>query len=122
MKSVYLAGPISGCSYEGCTDWREYAKRELSLSEISGTSPMRAKNYLSKEKSISDSYETVLSCSKGITTRDRYDVRTCDILLANLLDAKKVSIGTIGELFWADAFRKPIITIIENRAIPTTMR
>jgi hypothetical protein len=29
MKQVYLAGPITGQSFKGCTDWRNYAKVEL---------------------------------------------------------------------------------------------
>jgi NTP pyrophosphatase (non-canonical NTP hydrolase) len=27
--TVYLAGPISGCSYDGCTEWRTFAKERL---------------------------------------------------------------------------------------------
>ncbi len=44
--TVYLAGPISGCSYEGCTDWREQVIRDLAQAGIKGLSPMRAKEYL----------------------------------------------------------------------------
>lgn len=29
MKTVYLAGPITGLDYKGCNDWREYAKSKL---------------------------------------------------------------------------------------------
>lgn len=47
MKKVYLAGPISGQSYDGATSWREEAKEELSSwSDIIGYSPMRGKTYL----------------------------------------------------------------------------
>jgi nucleoside 2-deoxyribosyltransferase len=42
----------------------------------------------------------------------------CDIMLANLLGAKKVSIGTIGEFFWADAYRKPVIAVMEKEGNP----
>ena len=58
--------------------------------------------------------ENVISCQKGLTTRDRWDCMHCDLLLANLLGAKEVSKGTMIEYGWADAFRKPIITIIER--------
>ncbi len=44
--TVYLAGPIAGCSYAGCTDWREYAIGALLDAGIKGLSPMRAKEYL----------------------------------------------------------------------------
>ncbi len=37
-----------------------------------------------------------------------------DIVLANLLNAQDVSIGTMFEYAWADDFHKPIISIIEK--------
>jgi len=46
MKTVYLAGPIAGCSYAGCTEWRGEAIRHLDEFGIKGLSPMRAKEYL----------------------------------------------------------------------------
>lgn len=76
---------------------------------------MRAKEYLSLEKKISDFYDNALSCSKGITTRDRFDVASSDIILFNFLGAKKVSIGSIIEYGWADSAGKPIITIMEKK-------
>lgn len=118
MKKVYLAGPILNCSYKNCTNWREYAISKLSDWGIEGVSPMRHKLHLSREEVISDSYDDVLCCSRGITTRDRYDVMNCNIILANLLDSKNVSIGTVGEFFWADAFRKPIIAVMEKEGNP----
>lgn len=113
-KTVYLAGPITGLSYEGCTDWREYAIKSLQHAGITGLSPMRAKDYLQSENIVGDSYEnTVLSCSRGITTRDRWDTTRCDVVLANFLGAERVSIGTVMELAWADAARTPIIVVME---------
>ena len=35
MKSVYLAGPIAGLSYDESTDWRQEAIKYLSLIHIS---------------------------------------------------------------------------------------
>lgn len=76
---------------------------------------MRAKDYLAREKKITGSYEDkVMSCSRGIMTRDRFDTMRCDVLLVNLLGAKKISIGTIMEIAWADAKRTPIICVMEN--------
>ncbi len=44
--TVYLAGPIAGCSYAGATDWRDRAQDVLARDGIRGLSPMRAKEYL----------------------------------------------------------------------------
>ncbi len=79
---------------------------------------MRGKEYLSLEQNISDEYSTFLSSQKGITTRDRFDVTSCNIMLVNFLGAKKISIGTVIEYGWADVARKPIITVIEKEGNP----
>ena len=114
MKTVYLAGPITGCSYAGCTDWRTFAAKELLKSGILGLSPMRAKAFLSSEKQLKDTYNCPIACEKGITIRDRLDVCNCDLVLANFLKTDRVSIGAAIEFGWADAFRVPIIWIVEN--------
>ena len=113
-KRVYLAGPVIGLNYKDCTDWREYAKKELAKSDIIGVSPMRFKDYLKNRGVLLDADDTALESQKGITTRARNDVLNCHVFLANLLGAKRISIGTILEYGWADAYRKPIITIIEK--------
>ncbi len=87
---VYLAGPITGLTYDTATDWREMARGFLETYNITGISPMRAKEYLGAEKRIEGSYEdTALSSAKGITTRDRWDVSRSDVMLVNLLDTDK---------------------------------
>lgn len=114
MSLVYLAGPITGLSYEGAVDWRESAIAELAKAGICGLSPMRAKAYLSKELSIAADYPKLsLSCAKGITTRDRWDCQRADVVLVNLRDADRVSIGTVMELGWGDAYGVPIVLIME---------
>jgi nucleoside 2-deoxyribosyltransferase len=110
--TVYLAGPITGSTYAGATDWREGARRELAKGGIVGLSPMRGKDYLLADTSIKDSYAAhVLSAMPGITTRDRFDVMRCDIVLLNVADAERVSIGSCIEIGWADAYRKPLILV-----------
>jgi nucleoside 2-deoxyribosyltransferase len=117
---VYLAGPISNCSYNECTDWREYAVGNLRDSGIMGISPMRSKEYLANHNKIqvhckSDhKYSEMLSSPKAITTRDRWDCTRADAVLVNLIGSKTVSIGTVMEIAWADASRTPIIAIMED--------
>ena len=114
-KNVYLAGAIKGLNYKDSTDWREYAKQELAKDGIVGVSPMRAKEFLESAGVLEEQYNNhVLTCQIGIVARDRYDVKNCDLMLANLLGLEKVTIGTMIEYGWTDAFRKPIITVIEK--------
>lgn len=111
---AYLAGPITGLSYEGATDWRAYAKSKLDPS-IAGMSPLRGKSYLSQVKEIKDTYEDIaMSCAKGITARDFNDCRRADIVIANLKGADRVSIGTVIEIAWAKAFNVPCIAVIDD--------
>ena len=116
---VYLAGPIKGLSYDAATDWRTQAGRAFVEHGIEALSPMRHKAYLKNDPDIADAYPLPpLSSQRGITTRDRFDVLRCDVVLANLLGAETVSIGTMIELGWADAARKPIVLVMEEDGNP----
>lgn len=118
QPKVYLAGAITGLTYDQGQDWREYATVELAKKGIQAFSPLRAKQYLRKDGVIEDGqYDQVspLSSDKGIVTRDRWDIMSnCDMVLFNMLGLKRVSIGTCIEFGWADAFRKPGILVMEK--------
>jgi hypothetical protein len=112
--SVYLAGPITGLSYDGCTDWRDLVKSWFEP-EITCYSPMRSKSYLLNRTTIADQYdEYILSTQRGIYTRDMHDCRTRDLIFVNMLGAQKVSIGTVMEIAWGGAFNKPIVLVMEK--------
>jgi len=118
-KSVYLMGPILGVSYKKCNDWREYVKKELAKDNILGISPMRYKDLEDKTGLMGDiGGGNMMTTQRGIVTRDRYDSMHCNIGLANLLGAKKVSLGTMVEYGWLDMRRIPIITVMEKEGNP----
>lgn len=115
---AYLAGPITGLSFDGAVDWRE-SFISMMPTEIEGMSPLRGKTYLEGNESIAASYEgIVLSSARGITTRDYNDCKRCDILVANFLGADKVSIGTVMEIAWAKSFQTPVVVIMEELGNP----
>lgn len=116
MKTVYLAGPISGLDFSGAVDWRDRATADLARAGIKGLSPMRAKEYLRGVENLDPAGHgefSVLSSPKGITTRDRFDTTRCDVVLVNFLGAQKPSLGTVMELAWADLARTPIVAVME---------
>jgi nucleoside 2-deoxyribosyltransferase len=118
IKSVYLAGPITGCSYNEATDWRRYVANKLRPG-VDCLSPLRGKEYLSQEGEIKGSYEdTVLSSAKAIMSRDRFDVMRADAVFINFLGAKKASIGTVMEIAWANYMHKPIVVAMEKSGNP----
>ena len=110
---VYLAGPITGCSYNEAVDWRKIFPQLVGDSVIC-LSPMRGKAYLSGIPSLKADYEDLLAGQRGIWSRDHFDVHRCDCLVANLLNTKIVSIGTMFELAWTSERRIPIVLIIES--------
>lgn len=124
--SVYLAGPISGCTYGECTDWRLDAKTRFADQGIDAFSPMRAKHYLA---SLADRISAtgveykdmgVLSQARGVMTRDRFDCTRPGrhAVLANLLGADRVSVGTVMEIAWADLLRIPVVAVMEPTGNP----
>lgn len=126
---VYLSGPIAGQSYADAIDWRIRA-RQLLGGDIEAFSPMRGKEILAGMYEIDVKpwqSDTLALQPKGIVTRDRNDVQMCDAMLLYLpriqepptdsgemeFRNKRVSIGSMIEIGWADAWRKPIVTVME---------
>jgi nucleoside 2-deoxyribosyltransferase len=112
--TIYMAGPIKGLSYDAATDWRVWLTNHLRDYNVECLDPLRGKDELRGETSIDRvEYDSPMSCPKGIYVRDRFDALRCDLLLVNLRDAKKPSIGSAMEIAWADACHKPIILVME---------
>lgn len=117
IYKVYLAGPITGESWEEANEWRVEVSNHFkdNYPQLIGFSPLRHKAYLQQEKKICDSYENmILSSQRGLFARDFNDVKTSHLVFVNLLNTKIVSIGTVMEIAWADAFRIPIVLVMEK--------
>jgi hypothetical protein len=95
--------------------WREYTAAELGKAGIVSFSPMRHKGHLRDDLKLHPMGHptNILSTPKGITARDRFDTTRCDLVLCNLLGSERVSIGSMIEFGWADAFRIPIVACME---------
>ena len=118
QRTCYLAGPISGQTYDGATAWRDAATEFLREHGVEALSPMRDKEWLSKVALIDGAYGTdPLTTAKGITTRDRWDCQRADVVLMNLLGAERVSIGSMIEIGWADAARRPIVLVLKRGSV-----
>jgi nucleoside 2-deoxyribosyltransferase len=116
---IYLAGPITGLTWAEATEWRVEAAERFKdawdgKNRYITLSPLRGKEYLKDETDIKHSYDDhQLSSAKMINARDMFDVRRSHLLIVNLKNAKKVSIGTILEIGAAFILNKPIIVIME---------
>lgn len=116
---VYLAGPMSGRTFEEVHAWHVFAATALMEMGWEVLSPMRGKLALRGTTIQSGGYTDPLFTDSGITARDQWDVFRCDVLLVNLLWEDTISIGTMIELGWADAMRKPIVVIASPDGVYT---
>lgn len=133
QQLVYLVGPITGCSYQGCTEWRDGVKAELQSVKhrVKGSesthphdavdlplyhvlTPMRGKEFLSNETEIKSTGYEGIAADKAVYRRDSSDVDRCDILLCNLLGSKIASIGSVMEIARAEKAGKFIVTVMEE--------
>jgi len=116
---IYLCGPITGMNAESAGRWRKEVAKELyPLKTIDPTRQAPDFVIRSAEKATEADLVRRRAHGKSTTTRDRLDVGRADLILANLTGAKAVSIGSVGELFWADMQRKPIIIVREAHGNP----
>jgi len=103
MNYVYLSGPIGGLTLEEATAWRYYVQ-EMLPSGIIALSPLRSSKVL-EHSGVDD---------KSINRSDHFDTMRSSVVLVNLLKAKQVSIGTVGEMAWAWDHHIPVVCAMEK--------
>ena len=114
MNKVYLAGPITGCTWSQSEDWRDTLK-SMEIKNVELFSPLRGKQYLKDREFIADHYkDKLMSTSRAIMTRDSFDVRTSAAIVVNFQGSKRISIGTVMEIAWAWDQNKPVIAIYDE--------
>lgn len=129
-KTIYLAGPITGCNYNDARNgWRKTfveTLKERGADHLHCFSPMREKEFLQKDQCIGATadYDSLhgFGTPQGILTRDSNDVRGCDAMVACFLGATRPSIGTCVEFGIALENRKPIIMVMESAHTVVTER
>lgn len=112
--TIYAAGPITGCTAEEATSWRGDL-RKLLPANIRIASPLRDQTVVTEGELFNGlGYDDDLfNNQKALTIRDRFDCLRADLVLVNLLGTKRVSIGSVGECFWADSKRTPLVIVME---------
>jgi len=121
LRHVYLAGPILGCTAGEANDWRQYVDRRLdagSDGRIRGVSPLRCEP-LHGERYTAEYSDPRFGTPRAIAAKNKFDVHNCDITLAYLPKemGANLSIGTLGEIFWADMAGKQVILVSDHPKI-----
>lgn len=159
MKSIYLAGPIFGCTEGEAKDWRKYVADRLPPG-IVGVSPLRCEPLIGTRYDVGYN-DPCFGAPKAILAKNFLDLRACDMTLAYFPHDKETaellaavtaaideqareddnpkaaaelaelaksvrriatkspqrSIGTIGEISWAYALRKPCVIVSDDPLI-----
>lgn len=111
---IYLAGPISGLTWEEATAWRDFATDNLRNFDC--ISPLRgARGQPGAYFNPNGERWTTMN---RILARDHADVIRSDGILVNFVGARKISKGTIMEVAWAFDRRIPIFMSIEGESNP----
>lgn len=119
MKTVYLAGPITDRTIAGANDWRYEVIRKLETYHIAGISPLRCEPPRGDRYTIANA-DPQFGTARAIGSKNRMDVRMCDLTLAYLpkfLNDPWPSVGTISELAWAAMIGKPTILVSDDPRI-----
>lgn len=102
MKTLYLCGPINGCTDVEANDWRTYIKERWAGQTLD---PMR-RDYRGREE---ESFREIVEL-------DKEDVLESDIILAN---CPKPSAGTSMEILFAWENNRPVVAVVP-RGIPVS--
>lgn len=130
--TVYLAGPIVGCTKGEANDWRIYVAEKLAKHGIIGVSPLRCEPLIGERYTIGN-MDPRFGTAKAIGSKNNYDVRQCDMTLAYIpkpeggeitwLNAERSygewvparhSWGTMCELSWAYILGKPAVLVSDD--------
>ena len=113
-RTVYLAGPITACDHREANDWRSVMQGRLEAHGITGISPLRC------EPLVGDRYDTShpdprFGTWEAIASKNFLDVQLCDMTVAyfpaDLTERDGISSGTLAELAWGFALRKPTLRV-----------
>ena len=102
QKTVYLAGPINGCSDSECKDWREWVKQRWPQHNY--LDPMRRDYRGSEAESAAE-----------IVSGDKEDIRKSDVFVAF---CPKPSVGTSMEIFFAHQIGVRVVAVAPEPVSP----
>ena len=116
MYHCYLAGSMTGLAYDESTGWREYVAGVLDSDTLKTLSPLRYKKFLESKGTLHalGYADNVMTTTRGVISRDRFDCTRCDVLFVNLLAATQISIGTAMEMAWANLKQTPVVCVMEE--------
>lgn len=117
MRTVYLAGPILGTTEAEAKDWRNTVASKLYCHNIRGISPLRCEPIVGEVYGTGNNADPLFGTARAISSKNFFDVQACDMTFAYMpkhLEKQSVSIGTILEIGWAYALRRPVVLVTDD--------
>lgn len=121
QAGIYLAGPMTGLSWEKTLAWREHVEVELGR-DWKILSPARPQQDQDRTKVLKlqtqeNNELNLWDTATGVVASDTFLIDQSDWVLANFLGAEKISVGTVWELGYAYHARKKIIVLMSKEDI-----
>ena len=119
MRTVYLAGPIAGCTNGEARSWRNDASNFLRQFNLRGADPLRDESAPTGKFSKAEDFanDSGVTLSRAIAGKNWLDVRMCDAMLAYVPLLDRPTYGTIWEIGAFYALQKPIVLVSDNPAV-----
>lgn len=115
MNKIYLVHPISGHEPEEVFQYYKETENRLKLAGYEVLTPMYGKRYLRCEtKFRASDYTNPVSTNHAIMGRDNWMVHQSDIVYANFIGTKAVTIGGMMELAWSYDNHKHSVVSVEK--------
>lgn len=113
---IYLVRPISGCTFQEVTQGYKETANILLNHGYQVLHAMMGKEDLQQNDEVfkNHGYTHPVATDRAILGRDRWMVKKADIVFANFLGAKRVSIGSMMELAWAHDHGKHVVIAMEK--------
>lgn len=120
-KFIYLAGPINGCEEGEAKEWRKYVQSKFNKG-IVGINPLRCEPpaACSTGKYAATYSDPKYGLARAIHGKNWLDTVACDFVLAYLpkfANDRRPSYGTVMEIGWASAMKKPICLVTDDPVI-----
>lgn len=116
QPTVYLAGPIVGCTFDDANNWRYYVDEKLKPYGIRGVSPLRCEP-LREKVYPAQGADPKFGTARAIGAKNVYDVRNTNMTLAFIPkppEGSRHSWGTLCELAGAHFINKQTILVTDD--------
>lgn len=116
MTYLYLAGDIALATADEAESWRHTVTTILRWSRpnVQCLNPLRGENRPESGKQYG--YESGGGFGE-IFTKNWFDIKRSDLVLAVMLSKEHPSIGTLSEINWAWCYRKTVILVTDDNRI-----